>query len=70
MVRVTGMRLQRHAAPARGFAKVRHTVPMLSLQNAFSEEDVADFVAREKAAVAMDSAWLEGSLPYRASGSE
>jgi DNA ligase (NAD+) len=34
------------AAPARGFAKVRHALPMLSLQNAFSEEDVADFVAR------------------------
>jgi DNA ligase (NAD+) len=34
------------AAPARGFAKVRHAVPMLSLQNAFGEEDVADFVAR------------------------
>jgi DNA ligase (NAD+) len=34
------------AAPARGFAKVRHALPMLSLQNAFSEEDVADFVNR------------------------
>jgi DNA ligase (NAD+) len=34
------------AAPARGFAKVRHAVPMLSLQNAFGEEDVADFVGR------------------------
>ncbi|MEX0753343.1 MAG: NAD-dependent DNA ligase LigA [Xanthobacteraceae bacterium] len=34
------------AAPARGFAKVRHAVPMLSLENAFTGEDVADFVER------------------------
>src|SRR5262249_5058952 len=34
------------AAPARGFAKVRHAVPMLSLDNAFTEEDVTDFVGR------------------------
>src|SRR3954469_135332 len=34
------------AAPSRGFAKVRHAVPMLSLQNAFSEEDISDFVGR------------------------
>src|SRR5712671_7796166 len=32
--------------PARGFAKVRHAVPMLSLQNAFSAEEVTDFVGR------------------------
>src|SRR5438445_8256357 len=34
------------AAPAGRLAKVRHAVPMLSLGNAFSEEDVADFVGR------------------------
>jgi DNA ligase (NAD+) len=34
------------AAPAEGFGKVRHRVAMLSLGNAFADEDVADFVAR------------------------
>jgi DNA ligase (NAD+) len=34
------------AAPAGKFKKVRHAVPMLSLGNAFAEEDVADFVDR------------------------
>ncbi len=34
------------AAPARGFAKVQHAVPMLSLGNAFADEDVADFIDR------------------------
>ncbi|MGF1627080.1 MAG: NAD-dependent DNA ligase LigA, partial [Alphaproteobacteria bacterium] len=32
------------AAPATGFAKVRHERPMLSLANAFSDEDMAEFV--------------------------
>lgn len=34
------------AAPAAAFSKVKHVVPMLSLNNAFSDEDVIDFVAR------------------------
>src|SRR5690606_17407921 len=34
------------ARPAPGFAVVRHAVPMLSLSNAFSEEEVRDFVRR------------------------
>jgi DNA ligase (NAD+) len=34
------------AAPAEGFAKVRHARPMLSLENAFDEADVPEFVDR------------------------
>jgi DNA ligase (NAD+) len=34
------------AAPAAHLSKVRHALPMLSLENAFSDEEVADFMAR------------------------
>jgi DNA ligase (NAD+) len=34
------------AKPSREFAKVKHAVPMLSLANSFSDEDVTDFVDR------------------------
>ena len=34
------------AAPSARFAKVRHSLPMLSLDNAFAEDDVRDFVGR------------------------
>ncbi len=39
------------APVAAGFGKVRHVVPMLSLGNAFSDEEVADFFAQMKRGV-------------------
>ncbi|MEO1650723.1 MAG: NAD-dependent DNA ligase LigA, partial [Pseudomonadota bacterium] len=42
------------AAPAEGFGKVRHTVPMLSLGNAFDAEDVAEFVQRIRRFLSLD----------------
>lgn len=34
------------AAPAKGFKKVQHALPMLSLSNVFSEEDAEEFIAK------------------------
>ena len=34
------------AAPMQGFAKVTHSVPMLSLGNAFDADDIDDFIQR------------------------
>jgi DNA ligase (NAD+) len=43
------------AAPAAHLSKVRHALPMLSLDNAFSEEDVADFIARVRRFLSLGS---------------
>src|SRR5918998_5783137 len=34
------------AAPAAHLSKVSHRLPMLSLENAFADEEVADFIGR------------------------
>jgi DNA ligase (NAD+) len=44
------------AAPAGGFAKVRHRVPMLSLGNAFDAAEVAEFLARIRRFLGLDEA--------------
>lgn len=44
----TGPQTNVGAAPAQGFSKVKHSVPMLSLDNAFSVEDLRDFFNRAR----------------------
>ncbi|MBA2399141.1 MAG: NAD-dependent DNA ligase LigA [Bradyrhizobium sp.] len=43
------------AAPARGFAKVQHAVAMLSLGNAFGDDDVTEFVDRIRRFLKLDA---------------
>ncbi len=44
------------ARPATGFATVTHSVPMLSLGNAFDDADVADFLGRIRRFMGLDEA--------------
>ncbi|MDR6873338.1 DNA ligase (NAD+) [Bosea sp. BE125] len=51
------------AKPSGKFAKIRHRVPMLSLGNAFTDEDVADFVQRVRSFLGMKE---EGGIAFTA----
>lgn len=42
------------AAPAEAFGKVKHAVAMLSLSNAFSDEDITDFIDRIRRFLGLD----------------
>lgn len=42
------------AAPTSGFKKVTHTLPMLSLNNAFNSEDVSEFLQRMRRFLQLD----------------
>ncbi|EFO31032.1 DNA ligase, NAD-dependent [Roseibium sp. TrichSKD4] len=52
------------AAPSEAFSKIEHKVPMLSLDNAFNDEDVQDFVGRVRRFLKFDP--LMGALAVTA----
>lgn len=52
------------AEPVSGFGKVQHAVPMLSLDNAFDDQDVRDFVGRVRRFLKFDP--LMGALALTA----
>jgi len=54
LVRPDSPSLRVGAAPSEKFSKVRHRVPMLSLDNAFDEEDVQGFVDRIRRFLKLD----------------
>ncbi|MBO6893525.1 MAG: NAD-dependent DNA ligase LigA [Roseibium sp.] len=64
LVLADGPSAQVGAAPASGFGKIAHAVPMLSLDNAFDDEDVQDFVGRVRRFLKFDP--LMGALALTA----
>ena len=56
------------AAPSGHFKKVRHAVPMLSLDNAFAEEDVLDFVGRIRRFLKLDDDRIDFSAEPKIDG--
>ena len=54
LVRKDSPSLRVGAAPLAAFGKVRHAVPMLSLGNAFNDEDVGEFEARVRRFLGLD----------------
>ncbi len=48
LIRPDSPSLRVGATPASGFGKIRHALPMLSLDNAFGPDDFADFEARAR----------------------
>ncbi|WP_420414335.1 NAD-dependent DNA ligase LigA [Roseibium sp.] len=64
LVLAEGPSAQVGAAPASGFGKIAHRVPMLSLDNAFNDDDVRDFVGRVRRFLKFDP--LMGALAVTA----
>lgn len=64
LVLADGPSAQVGAAAASGFGKITHRVPMLSLDNAFSDDDVRDFVGRVRRFLKFDP--LMGALAVTA----
>ncbi|EEE45540.2 NAD-dependent DNA ligase LigA [Roseibium alexandrii] len=64
LILADGPSAQVGAAPASGFGKITHRVPMLSLDNAFSDDDVRDFVGRVRRFLKFDP--LMGALAVTA----
>ena len=54
LVRSDSPSLRVGSAPSEGFGKVTHAIPMLSLDNAFADEDVRDFFGRIRRFLKLD----------------